>query len=230
MSDIDERNREEISLLLPWYANGTLEGYERDLVEEALQTDKALAAEYDLIVEDQLATLDLATAAEVPESMSLRFNSALERKLAEQPVADQQAQGQPGFLDQTSAFLAQLFAGPRLALVAATAIVIIAVQGGALVSILSNGVGTGPQFQTANETAPAPVRGIEVLVGFAPNANQASITAFLTKEKAVIVDGPLAGGLYRLRFQPGDDRSDDQSIVERLKSETSLFMLVLPGG
>ena len=55
MSTLTEKERQELSLLLPWYANGTLDGEDSRRVEAALAEDEELAREFDLVLEDQAA-------------------------------------------------------------------------------------------------------------------------------------------------------------------------------
>ena len=54
MSTLSDKEREEFSMLLPWYANGTLDDADHDRVEKALREDDELAKEFDLILEDQV--------------------------------------------------------------------------------------------------------------------------------------------------------------------------------
>jgi len=75
MSALSEKERQEVSLLLPWYANGTLDSEDSCKVEAALAQDEALAREFDLVLEDQAATIELVSEEEVPISIAERFNS-----------------------------------------------------------------------------------------------------------------------------------------------------------
>ena len=47
MSTLSDKDIEELSLLLPWYANGTLDAEDSVRVEQALAEDDALAREFD---------------------------------------------------------------------------------------------------------------------------------------------------------------------------------------
>ena len=66
MSTLSDKDRDELSLLLPWYANGTLDAEDSVRVEQALAEDDALAREFDLILEDQAAMIDVVSEEEVP--------------------------------------------------------------------------------------------------------------------------------------------------------------------
>jgi hypothetical protein len=55
-------------------------------------------------------------------------------------------------------------------------------------------------FETASHGQVAPsVQGSFVIVRFAPQASAADITRFLDANKATIVDGPKADGIFRVR-------------------------------
>jgi hypothetical protein len=67
-----------------------------------------------------------------------------------------------------------------------------------------------------------------VLVAFAPEATAAQIEAFLTRSRAVIVDGPRPGGLFRLHV--GDRRLPPEEL-DRLATELRgqpVIRLVVP--
>ena len=57
MSTLSEKERQDLSLLLPWYATGKLDSEDNRKVEAALTYDEALARELDLVLEDQAAVV-----------------------------------------------------------------------------------------------------------------------------------------------------------------------------
>ena len=89
MSTLSTRERQELSLLLPWYANGTLDAEDSRRIEAALAEDEELAREFDLVLEDQAAVVALTSEEEVPLSMAERFKAALH---AEPARSDESAQ------------------------------------------------------------------------------------------------------------------------------------------
>ena len=93
MSTLSDKDIEELSLLLPWYANGTLDAEDSVRVEQALAEDDALAREFDLILEDQAAIVDLVSEEDVPSSISERFKAALEAEIDAPPVRQNETTG-----------------------------------------------------------------------------------------------------------------------------------------
>jgi hypothetical protein len=69
--------------------------------------------------------------------------------------------------------------------------------------------GTG--FTTAS--APENAKGAFVAVRFNPQASAADITKFLTDNKASLVGGPVAGGLFKLRMSDSAMSEDQLSTV-----------------
>jgi hypothetical protein len=68
------------------------------------------------------------------------------------------------------------------------------------------------------ETASAPTEGTVVTVRFVADARAADITKFLDSFKASMVNGPRAGGFFRLRVA---NRSRDElpEVVSRMSQE-----------
>src|SRR5690606_12380683 len=94
---------------------------------------------------------------------------------------------------------------PRgLALAGAAAALVVLLQAGIIVSMLGEGSRPGG-FSTASGEA-GQEAGAAALVQFAPGADFAAITAFLDQNGARIVDGPLPGGMFKLRPAADDKR------------------------
>jgi hypothetical protein len=92
------------------------------------------------------------------------------------------------------------------AMAAALAIVL---QAGLLAGMFAKDGGTG--FTTAS--APENAKGAFVAVRFNPQASAADITKFLTDNKASLVGGPVAGGLFKLRMSDSAMSEDQLSTV-----------------
>ena len=56
-----------------------------------------------------------------------------------------------------------------------------------------------------------------------PGVAAGTLTAALSELKVTVVDGPRAGGIYRLRLAGGGDA---QAFVDRLKTRTDLFAFI----
>src|SRR5712671_1984020 len=96
----------------------------------------------------------------------------------------------------------------------------------ALVVLLQIGVISGVLFnqRAGYETASAPsttAEGVFAIVRFAPDASAAGITQLLEANKISIAEGPLPGGLYRLRAA-GVQKENLPTLIEQLKQDKSV--------
>jgi hypothetical protein len=218
MSTLSDKEREELSLLLPWYANGTLDPEDSQRVEEALAADEALAREFDLVLEDQAAMIELVSEEEVPSSISERFKAALHAELDRpEPVADRTETGE-GFFGRV---LSALFPAQPRAYATVAAMVAILLPAVALVSF-DAGSQNVTQYQTASGEDPATSDALRMLVQFKADASWAEIDAFLRDKDGQIVKGPTPDGLYELEFEKEDGLADE------LNAATAIFEFVLP--
>lgn len=229
MSPLSEKEREELEMLMPWYVNGTLDRESAERIEAALRSDPALAYSLELLREDQDATVALAEADELPPSMEARFLAQLDAAAADDARRAAREAARHGLLARLGAWIGDFAASapPRgLALAAAAAALIVVLQTGVIVSMIGDGARPGEGFRTASGEAEQD--GPAVLVQFAPGAELAEITAFLDENGARIVDGPLPGGMFKLRFPASEERSSAE-LAAFLGGRSDYFRLVLPG-
>jgi hypothetical protein len=181
---------EDVELLLPWHAAGTLSRRDAARVEQALANDNELAARYELVREELGEAICLNENLGAP---STRAMEALFAKIDAEPVRTPKASF------NITAWLTNFVAGfqPRtLAYGATAAALAIVLQAGILAGVFVKEGSVGPQL--ASHTTEAPADGAYVRVSFKPDATAAAITAFLNDNKAVVVEGPQAG-FFRLR-------------------------------
>ena len=218
----DQRTPDDLEALLPWHAVGRLGGDDARRVDEALARDPELARRYALVAEERDETIALNEALGAPSART--HDRLFERIEAASPArsATQAAAG-GGWLDAIIAALS-----PRGLAFATAALAIVAlVQAGALTTLLVSD-GAGERYGTASGPQ-AGDNGAFVLVAFAPQATAAQIEAFLDRARAVIVDGPRPGGLFRLRV--GDRRltgDEIERLVAGLRADPAVRLLV-PG-
>ncbi len=210
---------EEIQALLPWYATGTLDKRDRRRVDKALQQDPALARQLDLVREELAETIHLNETLPVPSSrVANRLIAAIE---AEVPASSKRRFG-------AAVWLGEFFAGlsPRaVAVTASFATLVIALQGAVLVDIFTKPGAVPPQGAPQ-----APVyRGLGApsgsfaMVRFARQASAGEITNFLQNYQAAVVDGPTAGGLYRVRVAMTSlPRGEVARLVARMREERGI--------
>ncbi len=183
-------SRDDIEALLPFYANGTLEGADRAAVEAALETDAGLRAD--------LAALQAIRQTMQAEEVASPGDFGLARLMrdveAETPVTAPPAAANDNVVPVT-----------RLRLWQTAAAVILAVGLG--VNLLP-GPGDAPETgrSIATDEAPTAEEGFSLASGgapdftiaFAPDAREAEIRALLLQAGVEITQGPSALGLYGL--------------------------------
>jgi anti-sigma-K factor RskA len=183
---------QDIEALLPWYAAGTLRRRDRQRVEDALKSDPALSRHAELVREELAETIRLNELLGAPSAR------AMDRLMAS---IDAEVNGRHKIrsVRAVAARIAAVIAGlsPRtLAITAAAAVLAIAVQAFVLLGVLTKPQAT---YQTAAVDSGTHKRGAFALVRFAKEASAAEITKFLEAYKATLVDGPKAGGFYRVK-------------------------------
>jgi hypothetical protein len=232
-----ERDPDEVELLLPWYAAGTLNAHDMKRVDEALARDAGLATQYAAIRQEYAETIALNETLGAPSMRPMhRLFAAID---AEPSQAAAPTRG-PGA--RILRFFASL--SPR-ALVWSTGIaaVLVLAQAGIIGAVLLR-----PQpatFQTASleprtPAAPAPMSAltralgvqpatspVRLLVRFAPDARISDITALLNSYQASIIEG-AKGGMFTL--QVGDrpmSKEDADGLLARLQREKIVSLAVL---
>jgi anti-sigma factor RsiW len=222
MSEPSRRDieREEMEMLLPWYVTGRLDAADLAKMEAYLAAHPEVARQLDLARTER----DETVAAN--EALGLPSAGATARLMASLPAA------RPGWaamralrggLQQVGDLLAAPTANAvRWAALAAA--VLIAVQGIAIVSLLNERAGT---YQTASGGQSGD--GIALLVTFADDAKATAISQLLTDLDGSIVDGPKAGGVYKIRLRT-EDRSTAgrEALMRRLAERRDIVRAVLP--
>jgi hypothetical protein len=211
-----EPDREEIDALLPWYAAGTLDRRQAQQVEAALARDPELARHFELVREELTGTVD---SNEMLGAPSARSRDILFARIDAEPARAAHVFHAIG--QRITAFAASL--SPRaLAWSGAAMALVIVVQSGLIGGMLSTPK-SGSTYQTASAPAPILASGTFVLVRFASTASAADVTALLEANHATIVEGPRAGGFYRLRV--GDAAMPEANlanIVRQLQSSKAV--------
>lgn len=216
---VEDVEREEIEMLLPWYVTGRLDP--ADLVK----VEAYLAAHPNVARQLELARAERDETVAANEALGFPTASATERLMAALPTA------RPGWaaLRAVKAGLQQLgrlFVAPtanavRWAAVAAAAL--IAIQTVAIATLLTERGGT---YQIASGGQAGD--GIAVLVVFADEAKAQDISKLLADFDASIVDGPKSGGVYKIRVRV-EDRSQaaSEALVRRLAERRDIVRAVL---
>ena len=212
----------EIEALLPWHAAGTLSRGEAARVDAALAGDPELARRYELVREELAETVRLNQSLGAPSPKPL---DRLMGRIAAEPKAGFARLGRFSPGQWWQGLLLQL--SPNvLAWSAAAAALVILVEAGLLAALFVRG--PNPSYRTASVEEPVS-QGSYLLVSFVPQASAADITKFLEANKATIIDGPRAGGLYRIKVGEGGlSREELARAAERMQREIGIVRLVAP--
>ncbi len=211
--------REDIEMLLPWYAAGTLDAPDRARVDAWLKRDPDLAGQLDIVRAEQVETLRSNDAVRAPAILTVEQTMAvLQRSIGTSPMK--------GFVGRIRDFFVMPSAGP-VRWVAAAAGAVMLVQAGAVGYLVSQR--QGEVYQTASGGQSAPQPGSYALVRFADTATAASISAALTDLDMSVVDGPRQGGLFRIRIGAADmSEKDRDGRIDALRRRPGLVVLVTP--
>jgi anti-sigma-K factor RskA len=205
-----EKLPEDVELLLPWHAAGTLSRRDAARVEQALANDNDLAARYELVREE------LGEAIRLNETLGAPSSRAMQQLFAK---IDAEPARQPKASFNLGAWLTDFVTSfqPRtLAYGATAAALAIVLQAGILAGVFVK-EGSAPGFTSASLTLNDD--GAFVAVRFKPEANFADITKFLADNKAVIVGGPGSGNLFKLRLSERSiSESELSAIVKRMSA------------
>jgi hypothetical protein len=226
----------DLEELLPWHAAGTLDSDEAAEVERALAADPELARRFALVREELTETILLNESLGAP---SARAMETLFRAIDQDRKVVRRVASPP-----LGARIAQFFSPRTLAWTASAAAVIVLLQAGVITRlVMQEHEGAAPPVQAAAaatdtptfETASAPIvtRGLEIdsyaLVRFAPQASIGDINTFLDAHDAAIVDGPKAGGVYRVRVAHGSlTRQQLARTVKELEADKSIVSFAAP--
>ena len=212
MNATDNQAPDAIEELLPWHAAGTLSRREAERVEEALARNPDLARRYALVREELSETIHLNETLGAPSAR------ALDKLLEKIDAEPKRATSTFNLAARVSEFFASLT--PRtLAWSAAAAALAIILQAGLITGVVLNQKTPGG-YETASAPATAPVPGAHALIRFAPAASADAITKFLESHKLSIVDGPSAGGLYRVRIADASlPQAERDKLIKTLQAD-----------
>jgi hypothetical protein len=212
MNAANEDTQNEIELLLPWHAAGTLSQRDAQRVEAALAGDRELARRYQLVREELGETIHLNETLGAP---SARAMEALFARIDAEPV--RRARLSAILAARIGAFFADI--SPRtLAWSASAAAVAIVLQAGVIAGIVYKG---NAPIAASYRTASANVGdGSYALVRFQPRANAAEIGKFLESNELSLAGGPSAGGMFRLKLADKKlAKADVDGLVKKLRED-----------
>jgi hypothetical protein len=223
MSDNTETlsEREEIEMLLPWYATGKLERADRERVESYLARHPELRRQLTLIEEEHEQTIRANEAIPAPDA------HVADRLLAE--IGRSPSVRAADTWARLKTWAEGLFEAPSpagLRWATAAAAVLILVQAVAIGALLTRTGGTG--YETASGGPAHAVEGTFVLVRFTDTAPAKTVADALSDLEMTVVDGPK-GGLFRVRLGPKDMTNEDRDRkIAALRQRGNLVLMVMP--
>ncbi len=222
--NMTQDEKDEISLLLPWYAAGTLSASESRRVAAAIAREPELAQRLDDVRDEAAETLLANESIAAPSRrVADKLFADIDAELAKNPRAYA-----PRFsLSSWFSEKAEAMRPRTLAFAGAAAALIIAVQAGFIVSNVADQSGNdGPTLATAVDPIAAP--GPQLLVNFQPTATVGDIEGLLKQAGGTIVNGPEAG-LYRVKIGPSSiDQAGVDKIIELLRDKPEIVRFVAP--
>ncbi len=206
---------DEFEALLPWYVSGKISAADKAKVDAYVAKVPAARAHIAL-ARDEADDIFAANAKiEAPRDAL----DKLKASIAASPSARLHSV-KASLIDKLGLFLSGL-APRQLAYAGISAALAIAVLGGSLGSLLSGGQGAG--YHTAAGPGASAAKGTFALVAFQPAAPAGTLSAFLAENKITIVEGPKAGGVFRVRLSDealSKDATD--AALAKLKSRADL--------
>jgi len=189
------RTHRETERLLPWYANGTLDAGEHELVHAhlsecaACRADLALLrAQFDVIDEED----DASRASTDDDWHRLRNRLHAHRQAAARSPVQRARSGWRN-------------AAPWMRVAVAAQLAVVAVLGAFLVGVpLQRETAPQPEYRTLSATPAAPVSNDDtLLVVFDPRLTDAQLRELLGANHARIVDGPNTAGAFLVAAPQG---------------------------
>src|SRR5580704_6855935 len=166
-----EPERQDLEMLLPWHATGTLSRRDSDRIERALAADGELARQYALVREELAETIHLNESLGAPSARAMD-------KLFAAIDAEGAVKRKPGFAFDLRTKMSEFFAGfaPRtLAYGGIAAALVIMLQAGVIGEMALNS-GGGYNVASAPEVH---VKSVDLYVNFVPTATTEAVTKFL---------------------------------------------------
>ena len=206
----NNKEREDIELLLPWHAAGTLSRRDAERVERVLANDNELANRYEMVREELGEAIRLNESLGAP---SARAMQTLFAKIDAEPA--RQPRASINVMSWVQGFVSS-FQPRTLAYAAGAAAIALLLQAGIITNML---VQTGGNFTIASVDKQGDA-GAYVLIRFNPQSNVADISKFLAEHNATVAGGPAAGsGMFRLRVADKPvSQAELGAIVKRMQS------------
>jgi anti-sigma factor RsiW len=219
---LEEMEREEIEMLLPWYVTGRLDPGDAAKVEAYVAAHPDVARQLDLVRSEREETVAANEALGTPSV------GATARVMAAALTAATPLESAWRALQRSLQPIGDLFVAPSAHAVrwaAAAVAAVVAIETVALATLVGERASSSYQVASGGQTGD----GVAVLLVFADEARAPAISKLLADFDASIVDGPRAGGVYKIRLRT-EDRSQAarDALIQRLAGRRDVVRAVLP--
>src|SRR5450631_1360209 len=207
------KERDDLETLLPWHAAGTLNRRDAERVEKALASDRELLRRFNLAREELNETIHLNETLGAPSARAMeKLFAAIDAEPARAPKVSFDLAG------RLADFIAS-FSPRTLALAGAVGALAIVLQAGVITTgLIKHEAGTEVASKLVDvELASTEGDGTLAGIRFAPKAEALQIATFLTANKASMIDGPIAGGIYTIRL-PETGKAKEDHIKQMAQS------------
>ena len=219
---------DEMEMLLPWYAAGTLDAAATRKVEAWLAAHPQARKSVALIREELDETIGANESLGVPGAGA---RDRLMQAIAADAGSTASAAGIWQRVKAAWAGFVPAGLSPAMAFAGAAAGLVIMVQAVALGVLLLSAQPDGGGVRLASGEEGAPAAGTVLMVRFTEDARAGDIAALLKPLGATIVDGPKPGGIFKVRVAPGAlPDAERTAIMEKLKARRDIVNFVAAGG
>lgn len=228
-------SHEEVSLILPWYLNGTLDNHELDTVKRHL-SECALCTR-EIAELNFIGSVITESNEALSRTLDMRFED-MERNMMDRIDTFEDARAadkRPGAVPaRTSAWSSVLeflegFKFPFQIPVGVAALIIL--QLALIIGLASKlYLGEPEGYVVLSGPGETAANGPVIILSFVDTATEGQIRGALDEIDGRIIDGPKAGGLYvvELTGGPFSDEAVDQ-IIGKLKTEKDIIKSVFKG-
>lgn len=221
---------QEACMLLPWYANGTLDGGQRALVEEHVRN--CITCRRELLGEHRMLA---AFASENAGNQSMRAGyERLTSRIAARSRARTFLPAAAGHIWSRFLQFARAFEGMRFrSALAALPVMVIAIAygltrlpqeslAGAKVYPVKDETAVITGYQTLSNQVAAIAHQDDVQVIFTPGTSIDAIETLLASVPASIVAGPTSAGVYNIRLLGLSGEAQRQATIHRLRNHPEI--------
>ncbi|NJM33755.1 MAG: hypothetical protein HC850_02530 [Rhodomicrobium sp.] len=215
--------RDEIEMLLPWYATGKLDQDDVRRVETYLARHPEMCSRLSLSLAERNET------AHVNGPVTQPSNETVDRFMAQigQTGARETAVAREGIGDWIRRALVEpFFSHGQMQWVAVAAVLVILLQATAILSLLQT-PDQGIRYETASGQSETVAPGTYVDVRFAPEAAVSRIAAAMSELNVTIAGGPKAGGFFLVRIGPETMSKDEiERAIAALRKRSDVVQFV----